>query len=70
MSEHNRIGDLRRERGLTQQQLAVVSGLPITTIQKIESGANNIINARAVTVLALAKALGVTMEELLNAEKD
>jgi len=70
MSEHNRIGDLRRERGLTQQQLAVVSGLPITTIQKIESGANNIINARAVTVLALAKALGVTMEELLDAEKD
>jgi len=67
---NNRIGALRRERGLTQQQLATASGIPLTTIQKLENGTNRIINARAITVLALAKALGLTMEELLDAEKD
>ncbi len=64
--EKHPLGDLRRERGLTQQQLANASGLPLTTIQKLESGVNKIGKARVDTVIALAKAFDMTVEELVE----
>ena len=62
----NRLGTLRRERGLTQQQLSVKSGVGLSTLQKLENGANRLLGARTEIVLRIAKALGVTVEELVG----
>lgn len=62
----NHLGALRRERGLTQQQLSVKSGVGLSTLQKLENGANRLLGARTEIVLKIAKALGVTIEELTN----
>lgn len=57
---------LRKARGITQVQLAQVSGIPRTTISHIESGAGN---PSLITLSKLAVALGVHYEELLSAPK-
>lgn len=60
----NSIGDARRAAGLSQSQLADKSGIKIGTIQKLESGARSIMKAQLDTIIPLARALGVTVEEL------
>ena len=60
----NRLGSLRRAAGMTQQQLALKSGVAITTLQKLENGTNRVLGARTEIVLKLAKALGTTVEGL------
>lgn len=62
----NRLGTLRRERGLTQQQLSIKSGVGLSTLQKLENGANRLLGARAEIVLKLANALNTTVDNLLN----
>lgn len=62
----NRLGALRRERGLTQQQLSVKSGVGLSTLQKLENGANRLLGARTEIVLKIAKALDVTVETLAD----
>jgi transcriptional regulator with XRE-family HTH domain len=55
---------LRTSRGFTQQQLAVAAGLSVAAVAQIERGRNH--HPRVDTMLALAKALGVTVDELCN----
>ena len=50
------LADLRLERGWTQQQLSMESGVAQSTISHIESGRSRVL---AVTVAALASALGM-----------
>lgn len=57
---------LRKARGLTQDQLAKISGIPRTTLSHIESGEGN---PSLTTLSKLALALGVPYEELLSAPK-
>jgi transcriptional regulator with XRE-family HTH domain len=57
---------LRKARGLTQEQLAKISGIPRTTLSHIESGEGN---PSLTTLSKLALALGVPYEELLSAPK-
>ena len=64
----NRLGRMRRERGLTQQQLSRLSGVGLSTLQKLENGANRLLGARTEIVLKIARALGVTVEELTGEE--
>ena len=64
----NRLGRMRRERGLTQQQLSRLSGVGLSTRQKLENGANRLLGARTEIVLKIARALGVTVEELTGEE--
>lgn len=61
------IADLRKRRGMTQQQLADILGLSNKTISKWESGMGSpdISNLKP-----LAEALGVTVDELLKGSKD
>lgn len=66
LKEITDIGSLRRKRGLTQEQLSEKSGVKLSTLQKLENGANNIKQARVETVNALAHALNVSMDELLK----
>jgi DNA-binding XRE family transcriptional regulator len=55
-----RVRELRLARGLSQAQLAEVSGLSVRTIQRIERGANPGLESMRL----LAAALGVELEEL------
>ena len=61
----NRLAAYRKGAGLTQKELAARAGMPVVTLQKLENGVNSILRARTETTAALAKALGVTVEELI-----
>lgn len=60
---------IRKERGLTQPQLAEASGVNVRMIQHYEQGFKDINGASALTVYKLAEALGTTVGELLEIEK-
>jgi len=55
---------LREARGLTQQELAEVSGVPRPTIANLESGGAN---PTLLVLLKVADALGATIEKLVGA---
>jgi transcriptional regulator with XRE-family HTH domain len=58
---------LREGKGLTQQALATLAGLPWSVVAKIEQGVTK--NPRLDTLRALAKALGVTLDRLAGSEE-
>lgn len=62
-----RLGKLRRRRGLTQEQLAAASGVGVPTIRKIERDAQS--TARLATLHRLARALEVPTTALLAAPR-
>ena len=55
--------DLRRERGLSQEALALVCGLDRTYIGSVERGERNI---SLLNIHLIASALGVPVKELFN----
>ena len=57
---------LRKKRKLTQEQLAILSGVNIRTIRSYEQGTSELAKAQGETLLMLSKALNCSMEELLN----
>lgn len=60
---------IKQERirvGLTQKQLSEISGVDIRMIQHYEQGSKSLAKASAETVLALATALGTTVEALIT----
>ena len=59
------VNDLLLEKGLTKYRLSKVSGVPYATVSDICSGKAKIGKCAAETVYKLAKALGVTVEDLL-----
>lgn len=60
-----RIKALRESKGLTQIQLAEKASIHVMKISKIERGEIDILNITLRTALSLAKALDVTIEDLL-----
>lgn len=56
----NFVKKYRQKAGLTLNQLAELSGIPVSTINDIEHGAE----PRVITALLLAKALKVSVERL------
>lgn len=58
------VQDLRLVRGLTQQELADRAHMTVSQLQRIEYGERKVENLSLRTALALAKALGVNVEEL------
>lgn len=56
----------RKRAGLSQSELAAVSGVPVRTIQQYEQRQKNINHARACQVAALAHALCCQVEDLLG----
>lgn len=51
----DRLGDVRRRRGMTQEQLAERAGVSVSVVRKLERGERN--GGRMATLLALARAL-------------
>lgn len=62
------INDLLLAKGMSKYQLSKTSGIPKTTIIDICSGKTNIKKCSAETLYKLSKALGVTMESLIEPE--
>ena len=60
---------LRELKGLSQQQLATLSSVNVRMIQKYEQGDKDITKASVTTVYNLARALGVTIYELMGWEE-
>jgi len=61
------IANLRRARGLTQDELSNKAGISYSTLAKLERGA--ISSPSVFTVLDIAKVLGVTVDEILHPSK-
>lgn len=59
------VKDLREHMKITQHELANLSGVSRPVIARIETGLD-LKKCKADTVAKLAKALGVTVEQLLN----
>jgi len=75
-AERKQQTNLKRRRlavGLSQSQLAKVSGIPVRTIQQYEQGQKDINKARAEYVIALSRALycepGLLLENKLQEEQ-
>lgn len=57
---------LRKERGYTQQDLSTLAGISISAIQKLETGVNKIENSNVSIIMAIARALNISVEELVK----
>ena len=58
--------ELRKEKGLTQKQLAEAAGMNIRQIQRLESGEIKFANITILTAVYFAKALGIKTDEILK----
>ena len=58
------IKKLRKKKGLSQDKLAKLADITLTTFVKLESGAND--NPTIKTLTKLADALGVSLDELVG----
>ena len=59
---------IREAAGMSQAQLAALSGVGVHLIQHYEQGFRDINGARAITIYKLAKALNCQMEDLIETE--
>lgn len=62
----NKLKETREARGLSQGQLAKMSKVDVRSIQSYEQGLRDLSKASVKTVIALAKVLGVTAEDLVE----
>ena len=59
------LSNLLKQKNITKYKLSRKSGVPFTTISEITTGKSNIKNCTGETLYRLAKALDVTIEDLL-----
>lgn len=59
---NNNLSEVRKDKGLTQEELAEKSGISRVTIANIERGA--VTNLKISTMLSLSNALDSTVEEI------
>lgn len=65
-SNMNKIKKMRMEKSLTQEELARVSGIKISTLQKLEKVDANLEKMQLGTAIKLSKGLGIKVEEILK----
>ena len=58
--------EMREKSGMSQSQLSRTAGVNIRTIQSYEQGIKDINRAQVGIVLKLAKALGCSIEDLID----
>lgn len=61
----NKLQEKRKEKGLSQSQLADASGVNVRMIQYYEQGAKDIRKAQVETVYKLAHTLGCLIEDII-----
>lgn len=61
-----KLQDIRRQAGLSQSELAKLSGVNLRTIQEYEYGRQILDKAKLAIIVALAEALQVPLYELLE----
>lgn len=61
-----KLQEIRKENGLSQSQLAELSGVSVRMIQHYEQGSKDINKGSAITLYNLSKALKCTMENLIE----
>jgi DNA-binding XRE family transcriptional regulator len=61
----NKIKKLRMEKSLTQEELARISDIKISTLQKLEREDANLGKMTLVTAIKLAKGLEIKIEDLI-----
>ena len=61
----NKIFEVRRKKGISQEKLAQILGISLNSFRKLERGGTILINSR---LWDIANALGVSLEELLLEE--
>ena len=64
----NNLQRIRKERGMSQGQLAEAAGISVRTLQSYEQGHRDINGMAGLTLYKLANTLGVDMEDLLELE--
>lgn len=62
--------DLLADKRTTVYALSIDSGVPKTTLADISSGKTDILECSGKTLLAISKALNVSIEELLSLERE
>lgn len=61
-----RLKKMRESRGLSQSELAMISGVSLRSIQMYEQRVNDIDKAQAQTIYKLSRVIGCSMEDLLE----
>jgi len=59
------LNDLIKQKNITKYRLSKISGISFTTISEMTNGKTIIKNCKGETLYKLAKALDVTIEDLL-----
>ena len=62
----NNLKKYRQQAGMTQKELAAAVGISHRTLQDYEQDQKPLEKAAAITVLWIAKALGCTVEDLIE----
>ena len=57
---------LRQQNGLSQKELAEISGVPLRTLQQYEQRQKNINKAQAEYLVSLSTALNCSVEQLIE----
>ena len=57
---------LREERGMSQSELALISGVPIRSIRAYEQGSVDLCKAQGDTLYRMAKVLGCSVDDLIK----
>ena len=60
---------MRKSRGLSQSQLAEITGLNVRTLQHYEQGSKCFDNANMVTILKVCLALECSIEDIVENEQ-
>ncbi len=58
--------DRRKATGMSQSELAREAQMSVRTLQSLETGARNIDKVSVLTALKLARALGCSIEDILE----
>ncbi len=66
IEQETRLKTIRENRGISQAELAELSGVKLRSIQMYEQKVNDIDKAQAGTVYKLSRVLGCTIEDLLE----
>lgn len=64
--QKSKLQTIRKARGFTQQQLSAASGVALRMVQLYEQKQNDLSKAQVSVVLSLAKALGCSVEDIIE----